>query len=162
SEARFGFITGIWGDGSNLFVADSGNDVIRKISLQTRSVTTVTSFLDGNGKQAAFDSPAGLTGSGGVMYIADRNNRIIWKALPLSTLIPGVTPAASAPGPHVGNPGGTITPPTPKTQSSASASTTSRVARVSGPPSASQFSFQLQGGGVSRTTPGVNETVTTG
>src|SRR5262249_54511215 len=32
SNARFSFISGLWGDGSNLFVADSGNDVIRKIT----------------------------------------------------------------------------------------------------------------------------------
>ena len=161
-EARFGFITGIWGDGSNLFVADSGNDTIRKVSLQTGSVTTVTSFVDGNGKQAVFDSPAGVTGSGGVMYIADRNNRIIWKALPVSTLTTGGSPAPPTVATHASNSGGTTILSTPKTPLSPSVSTISRAVRPSVPPSASQFNFQLQGGGVSRTTPGVNETVTTG
>jgi hypothetical protein len=162
SEARFGFITGIWGDGSSLFVADSGNDAIRKVSLQTGSVTTVSSFVDGNGKQAVFDSPAGLTGSGGLMYIADRNNRIIWKALPVPVVTTGVSPASATPATRAANSGVTTTASTPKTPPSNSVNTTSRAVRTSSPPPASQFNFQLQGGGVSRTTPGVNETVTTG
>ena len=162
SEARFGFITGIWGDGSSLFVADSGNDAIRKVSLQTGSVTTVSSFVDGNGKQAVFDDPAGVTGSGGVMYIADRNNRIIWKALPVSLITTGAQPASTTPATRAASSTVTTTAPTPKTPPSTSINTTSRAVRISGPPPASLFNFQLQGGGVSRTTPGVNETVTTG
>src|SRR5262249_26316653 len=161
-EARFGFITGIWGDGSNLFVADSGNDAIRKVSLQTGSVTTVTSFVDGNGKQAVFDSPSGVTGAGGVMYITDRNNRIIWKALPVSVVTTGASPASPTLVTRAGNGGGTTTPPTLKTPSSTSLNTATRAVRPSSSSSASQFNFQLQGGGVSRTTPGVSETVTTG
>src|SRR4030095_14301743 len=126
SEARFGFITGIWGDGSSLFVADSGNDAIRKVSLQTGSVTTVSSFVDGNGKQAVFDSPAGLTGSGGVMYIADRNNRIIWKALPVSVVTTGVSPASTTAATRAAKSGVTTTAPHPKTPPSNSFNTTKR------------------------------------
>ena len=126
SEARFGFITGIWGDGSSLFVADSGNDAIRKVSLHTGSVTTVTSFVDGHGKQAVFDSPAGLTGSGGVMYIADRNNQIIWKALPVPVVTTGAPPASTTPATHAANSGVTTTAATSAAPGSTRSPTTSR------------------------------------
>ncbi len=74
-------------DGKYLYVADSGNNLIRKVTVTGSgkgNVTTIAGtgkagYTDGVGKQAAFDAPIGLalSPSGKMRYIADRNNRVI-------------------------------------------------------------------------------------
>jgi hypothetical protein len=79
-QARFNFVAGIWGDGVNLFVADSGNDVVRRISLGNGSVTTVAGLASmdanvmGRGPNARFDSPTDIAGDGNAIFIVDRMN----------------------------------------------------------------------------------------
>jgi sugar lactone lactonase YvrE len=84
--ARFSHATGIAVDtSSNLFVADTGNNTIRKID-QNGQVTTLAGTaqvwgrLDGTGAAASFSSPAavGLAASGDV-YVADAGNNMIRK-----------------------------------------------------------------------------------
>ena len=84
ADARFSFISGVWGDGGeNLFVADSGNNIIRKVSLQTGFVTTIaglsstSGYKNGLGQAARFDNPTGIGGDGAAIYLVDRMNSII-------------------------------------------------------------------------------------
>jgi hypothetical protein len=50
TNATFNYPSGIWGDGVNLYVADSSNLSIRKINLATREVSTFASLFDLPGK----------------------------------------------------------------------------------------------------------------
>ena len=74
--------------GSNLFVADTFNDVIRKVIISSdtaaRVVTTFAGssqgYNDGNGSVARFDTPSGLATDGaGSLYVADEQNHRIRK-----------------------------------------------------------------------------------
>lgn len=79
SAASFNWPHGITTDGTNLYVADTGNNLIRQISIATGAVTT----LAGNGTagevdntkgtQAEFDSPTGITTDGTYLYVTDTN-----------------------------------------------------------------------------------------
>jgi len=88
TSARFVYPTGITIDASgNLFVADYGNNKIRKIT-SARVVTTIAGssygFADGLGTVAKFDSPIGITvDDSGNIYVADRYNYKIRKISPL-------------------------------------------------------------------------------
>jgi hypothetical protein len=97
-DARFSFISGIWGDGANLFIADSGNHVIRKLNLQTAYVTTVAGLAtvpgtdDGTGIVAQFDNPSGIAGDGTSLYVIDSLNFTVRQATaPASTQPDGST-----------------------------------------------------------------------
>jgi sugar lactone lactonase YvrE len=88
-NARFDYPRGIAIDGSgNLYVADTGNNVIRKITFGG-GVTTlagtpgVLGSADGTGAAAAFNFPSGIAvdGSGNV-YVADTNNNTVRKINP--------------------------------------------------------------------------------
>lgn len=85
SAARFFKPSGVAVDGSgNIFVADSGNNTIRKISAGV--VTTfagtagVTGSLDGTGTAASFNYPRSVViDSAGNLFVADTNNNAIRK-----------------------------------------------------------------------------------
>ena len=87
--ARFNHPTGIAVEGEgNVFVADSFNNTIRKIT-PTGMVTTlaglrgVSGSSDGAGDQALFNNPSGLAvDSGGNLYVADTGNSTIRKVTP--------------------------------------------------------------------------------
>lgn len=72
---------GITTDGTFLFVADTGNDLIRKIELSTANVTTLAGstpgFLDATGTAAQFDGVTGITTDGTFVYVADGANHRI-------------------------------------------------------------------------------------
>ena len=140
-QARFNFIGGIWGDGVSLFIADSGNDVVRKVSLETGAVTTLAGLasfdanVNGLGTQARFNNPTDIAGDGNAIYIVDRMNSDIKQGtVPLG----GTTPTPPVPG----------TPPAP-----APIPTTT----------VSQIRFQLPSqGGLSQTLSGESNTVRSG
>jgi sugar lactone lactonase YvrE len=79
--ARFSAPSGIVSDrAGNLYVADTGNDAIRKIVVATRAVTTLAGRLtvqgtaDGQGGNARFSYPFGIDFDGaGNLYVADGN-----------------------------------------------------------------------------------------
>jgi sugar lactone lactonase YvrE len=63
-----------------MYVADSGNQTIRAVDLDTREVTTiagqvgVAGHADGPARSALFNKPAGLTVHGTKLYISEANN----------------------------------------------------------------------------------------
>lgn len=73
--------------GGNLYVADSANNTIRKIT-PARDVTTFAGSVtpgstNGNGTLASFDRPTGLASdTGGNFYTGDFNNNMIRKITP--------------------------------------------------------------------------------
>src|SRR6185295_12816768 len=77
--------SGLWSDGSNLYVADSANNAIRKIVLSTGAVTTLVGaagpggYVDGAPATARFDFVEGLWGDGSFLYVSDLVNRNIRK-----------------------------------------------------------------------------------
>ena len=71
-------------DGTNLYVADYGNHLIRKIVISTGVVTTLagtgsSGSANGTGTSASFYKPAGITTDGTNLYVADRYNYLIRK-----------------------------------------------------------------------------------
>jgi DNA-binding beta-propeller fold protein YncE len=80
TTAKFNFPAGIVNDGTNLYVADSENHVIRKIVIASKVVTTLAGTAgtagaaDGSGAAARFNRPIGLTiDSAGNLYVVDQN-----------------------------------------------------------------------------------------
>jgi sugar lactone lactonase YvrE len=84
TAARFADPTAIACDGvGNLFIADVGNETIRRIALANANVTTLAGkagngFVDGIGTAAGFAFPAGLIYDGaGHLFVADDGARVI-------------------------------------------------------------------------------------
>ncbi len=87
-SASFNFPQGITTDGTNLYVADSGNCTIRKIVIATQVVTTLAGTagscgpqVNGTGLAARFYAPHGLTTDGVNLYVADTANQAIRKVV---------------------------------------------------------------------------------
>jgi hypothetical protein len=80
TAARFNGPVGVWGDGTNLYVTDTGNHTIRKIVLATGAVTTFAGTAGVPGATpTTFNFPQGLCGDGTNLYVADTANSIIRK-----------------------------------------------------------------------------------
>jgi len=84
TAARFGYPLSVASDGAgNVYVADNGNDTIRKVVVATGDVTTLAGAagagsVDGIGAAARFYTPQGIASDGaGNVYIADTGNDII-------------------------------------------------------------------------------------
>jgi len=108
AAARFSYPGGVAVDGSgNVYVADSGNNTIRKVTpagvVSTLAGSAgVSGSADGTGAGARFDFPTGVAidGSGNV-YVADTNNNTIRKVTPagvVSTLAGSAGVSGSADG----------------------------------------------------------------
>ncbi len=80
TAATFNGPTAITTDGTNLYVADTGNNTIRKIVISTGIVSTlagttgVTGSVDGTGTAALFYSINGIITDGTNIYVVDTNN----------------------------------------------------------------------------------------
>jgi hypothetical protein len=98
----------------NVYVADSGNNTIRKIT-PAGVVTTLAGsagmfggYVDGTGSAARFSSPSGVaTDSAGNVYVGDTGNRIIRKITPVGVVTTfagtaGVIGSADGTGPAAG------------------------------------------------------------
>jgi hypothetical protein len=84
TSASFSSPQGITTDGTNLYVADNGNHLIRKVVISTGAVTTVagtgsSGSANGTGTSASFSSPQGITTDGTNLYVADYGNHLIRK-----------------------------------------------------------------------------------
>ena len=104
-SARFNNPIGITTDGTNLYVADSGNHTIRKVAIATRVVTTLAGIAgslgssDGAGPLARFNDPSGITTDGTDLYVADSGNHTIRRvAVKEVTAIGATTTLAGIPG----------------------------------------------------------------
>lgn len=69
-------------DGTNVFVADSGNNMIRKIVISTGDVSTIAGSAasgtnDAVGLAASFTSPSGISTDGNFLYVADTGCALI-------------------------------------------------------------------------------------
>jgi sugar lactone lactonase YvrE len=101
TSARFNHPSGVAVDSSgNVFVADSANNMVRKIT-PAGVVTTlagsagISGTKDGNGPDARFNNPGGLAVSpSGELYLADTGNSTIRKITPTGN----VTTIAGLPG----------------------------------------------------------------
>jgi hypothetical protein len=92
SAAGFSAPNGVTTDGLNLFVADTRNNLIRKVALSNYAVTTIAGggngynqaccnltyaiagALDGNGLNASFSNPNWITTDGTNLYVTDQLN----------------------------------------------------------------------------------------
>jgi len=84
TSASFNYPFGITTDGTNLYVGDSSNNLIRKIVISTGVVTTVagtgsSGSANGTGTSASFYYPQGITTDGTNLYVADYDNHLIRK-----------------------------------------------------------------------------------
>ena len=84
TSASFGSPMGITRDGTNLYVADSSNHLIRQIVISTGAVTTLagtgsSGSANGTGTSASFYYPRAITTDGTNLYVADQNNHLIRK-----------------------------------------------------------------------------------
>lgn len=84
--ATFNYPQGIASDGTNLYVADSLNNTIRRIVIASGEVTTLAGSsaatagsMDGNGKSALFWEPTGIATDGTNLYVTDNINHAIRK-----------------------------------------------------------------------------------
>jgi YVTN family beta-propeller protein len=81
--ASFNEPVGITTDGANLYVADTANNMIRKIVIATKEVTTLAGKVgafgqnDGPGAGASFTGPFGVTTDGTYLYVADTYDNAI-------------------------------------------------------------------------------------
>ena len=85
SAARFSTTHGITNDGTNLYVADSSNNSIRKIVIATAAVTTFagaaaeSGTTDGIGSAARFNGLGGMTSDGTNLYVVVSGSHTIRK-----------------------------------------------------------------------------------
>jgi hypothetical protein len=115
TDARFNYPSGIWGDGTNLYVSDATNHAIRKIVLATGAVSTlagtlgVSGLTNATGTNAKFKLPWGLCGDGTNLFVADSGNNEIRQVVISSgavTLIAGSTTGVAGSADGVGTAAG--------------------------------------------------------
>jgi hypothetical protein len=104
TAARFNYPEGITTDGTNLYVADSGNQTIRQIVISTGAVTTFagtagsSGSANGTGAAAKFWGPFGVTSDGTNLYVADRNNHTVRKIVISTRAVTTLVGAAGSNG----------------------------------------------------------------
>ncbi|MBI5358963.1 MAG: hypothetical protein HZA48_00090 [Planctomycetes bacterium] len=85
TAAKFNTPEGITGDGTYLYVCDTGNHTIRKVKIDSGKVETiagqagVSGIADGIGSVALFNTPKGIMYANGYCYITDIGNNAVRK-----------------------------------------------------------------------------------
>jgi DNA-binding beta-propeller fold protein YncE len=83
--ARFNYPTGITTDGRNLYVANTFNRTVRKISIAGGTVSNVAGkedfegAIDAGGSEARFKDPVGITSDGSYLYVTDSGSNTVRK-----------------------------------------------------------------------------------
>jgi DNA-binding beta-propeller fold protein YncE len=91
SSAHFNLPTQISSDGTSLYVADSGNSTVRRITLADFKVKTVggqagtTGKTDGGADKSVFSGPRGVAVDKKAIYVSDTGNDII-RMIDINTL----------------------------------------------------------------------------
>lgn len=104
TAAMFFSPRGIVTDGTNLYVADLNNHIIRKIVIATAQVTTIGGtagmwgFADGIGAAAQFHSPSYLTTDGVSLFITDSVNYTVRKLDLATTQVTTLAGVRGGPG----------------------------------------------------------------
>jgi sugar lactone lactonase YvrE len=109
TAASFNLSYGVAVDGSgNVYVADSGNNKVRKVtpggSVSTLAGSGAAGSLDGAGTAATFNFPAGIAvDSSGNAFVGDRSSNKVRKVAPggAVTTVAGTGTAGSADGPGI-------------------------------------------------------------
>jgi sugar lactone lactonase YvrE len=103
AAARFAYPYSAVSDGTNLYVADTNNNKIRKIVIATKVVTTfagspnnVSGAADGIGTNATFYGPRGITTDGYSLYVTDTYNYKIRKIDIATATVSSLTGPTSA------------------------------------------------------------------
>jgi len=108
TSALFTNPQGIASAGTDLYVADSGNHAIRKVTSAgavttfAGSTTGLPGFVDGTGTAAQFNTPKGIATDGSSLFVADTGNHAIRKidfATGSVTTLAGTGTAGSANSP---------------------------------------------------------------
>lgn len=108
TAARFMLPYGITTDGTNLYVADTYNNTIRKVVIATGVVSTlagsagISGSTDGLGTSALFNRPEALTTDGIYLYVADTDNYTVRKMLISSGAVTTIAGTALAMGSNDG------------------------------------------------------------
>lgn len=90
-SAHFNLPTQLASDGNAIFITDSGNSTVRRLSLGDNNVKTIggqaqqTGKDDGPASKSTYQGPRGIATDGKFVYVADTGNDIIRK-IDLSTL----------------------------------------------------------------------------
>ncbi len=84
TKSTFSGPRGIATDGKFVYIADTGNDIIRKIDLSSMTASTVAGTgeagnADGDGAKAQFNNPGALCTDGTTLYVLDADNHAIRK-----------------------------------------------------------------------------------
>jgi len=78
-QVRLQHVLGIVHHQGKLYIADTYNNKIKQIDLETTTCRTIagTGQPGGDDRPAAFDEPAGITYANGRLYVADTNNHLV-------------------------------------------------------------------------------------
>jgi NHL repeat len=104
SAARFNSPYGVAYAGGNLYVTDTGNNAIRKVSLAgvvttlAGSATGSAGSADGTGSAGTFNAPAGVVSDGTYLYVADSANHTIRKVDMTTRVVTTLAGTAGVPG----------------------------------------------------------------
>jgi sugar lactone lactonase YvrE len=84
AKSQFNGPSGIATDGKSVWIADTGNEEIRKIDLSSMTASTIAGTgeegnKDGPGAQAQFSNPGALCLNGTTLYVMDGDNHAIRK-----------------------------------------------------------------------------------
>ncbi len=116
TDARFNLPSGITTDGTNIYVADTGNHTLRKVAISSGAVTTIAGaagqpgVVDGIGTPTVptkFSSPSGITTDGTNLYLADKGNNSIRQVVISSAMVTTIAGPTAAPVAGATNAGST-------------------------------------------------------